>query len=69
MTPDEGGESVETAWKKSEDVKSIGICDCFGQYYSLTGAKWRPSFVMAIKENTLILKASVLKIDGMLNVR
>ena len=49
----------EPAWKKSEDVKAIQICDCFGQYYSLTGSKWRPSFVMAIQDETLVLRAPV----------
>ena len=35
----------------------------------LTGNKWRPSFVMAIKDNTLVLRANIEKIDSILSVR
>eukprot|EP00347_Sterkiella_histriomuscorum_P015136 403358183 len=68
QTPNEESQApVTPAWKKNEDIKIIQVCDCFGQYYSLTGSKWRPSFVMAIKDDTMILRTPVAKIDQMLN--
>ncbi|CDW85500.1 UNKNOWN [Stylonychia lemnae] len=61
------GDPQTPSWKKNEDVKQIQIGDCFGQYYSLTGSKWRPSFVLVIKDETMILRAPVTKIDQILN--
>ena len=56
------------AWKKNDEIKMINVTDCFGTYYCLTGSKWRPSFVIATKDGTLVLKAQVSKIEAMLNV-
>lgn len=64
--PDEG---VDPQKKKEDEIKKIDITQCFGPAFCLTNQKWRPSYVLASKENTLVLKASIADVEALMTVR
>lgn len=55
--------------KKGDEMKKIDITQCFGPATILTNTKWRPSYVIASKDNTLILKALVSEFEELMTVR
>jgi hypothetical protein len=63
--PEEG---VDLQKKKEDEIKKIDITQCFGPAFCLTNQKWRPSYVLASKENTLVLKASIADVEALMTV-
>lgn len=61
-------EVVDLQKKKEDEIKKIDITQCFGPAFCLTNQKWRPSYVLASKENTLVLKASIADVEALMNV-
>jgi hypothetical protein len=55
--------------KKGDEMKKIDITQCFGPATILTNTKWRPSYVIASKDNTLILRALVSDVEHLMTVR
>jgi hypothetical protein len=49
-------------------MKLIEIGGCFGPATCLTNTKWKPSFVMASRDNTLALRAPVSQVESIMNV-
>jgi hypothetical protein len=49
-------------------MKKIEIGQCFGPAQCLTNVKWRPAFVMASRDNTMVLRAPVLEVESIMNV-
>ena len=68
------GDYNESASKKrtvssiADETKVYNVGDCFGNSYSLTGSKWRPAFVVAASDETIVLKVTVTAIDNILTV-
>ena len=50
-------------------MKKIDITQCFGPATVLTNTKWRPSYVIASKDNTLVLRALVSEVEDLMTVR
>ena len=55
--------------KKGDEMKKIDITQCFGPATVLTNTKWRPSYVIASKDNTLVLRALVSEVEDLMTVR
>ena len=54
--------------KKGDEMKKIDITQCFGPATILTNTKWRPSYVIASKDDTLILRALVSEVEDLMTV-
>ncbi len=69
--PNSGGKTPEEIpiVKKGDEMKKIDITQCFGPASILTNTKWRPSYVIASKDNTLILRALVSEVEDLMTVR
>jgi hypothetical protein len=59
---------VDLQKKKEDEIKKVDITQCFGPAFCLTNQKWRPSYVLASKENTLVLKASIADVEALMTV-
>ena len=55
--------------KGNDDIKRIELGQCFGPAFCLTNTKWRPSYVMASRDKTLVLRANVNEVDAIMDVR
>jgi len=55
--------------KKGDEIKKIDITQFFGPSFCLTNAKWRPSYVIASRDNTLLIRAKVSDVENIMNVR
>jgi|LauGreDrversion4_2_1035121.scaffolds.fasta_scaffold1503381_1 hypothetical protein len=53
---------------KNFDIKRLELGQCFGPGFCLTNTKWRPSYVMATRDNTLVLRAPVAGVENIMNV-
>lgn len=53
--------------RKGDEIKKIEVTQCFGPAFCLTNAKWRPSYVMASRDNTFALKAATSEVEALMN--